>query len=145
MSRYIDRAELFNRLSAVKTLAEAYAVVQEMPAAEIKNVPDTNVGDTISRQSAIDALGERPLVWNVWEDEYELGQRNQYDLDKLAIETVPSAERHGLCVECKHYDRRTDVCHNPRWGDGWANYPPPSVNEDFFCADWAKMDEVTEE
>lgn len=44
------------------------------------------------------------------------------------------------CRDCKHYDRRTDVCHNPRWGDGWANYPPPSVNEDFFCADGAKMD-----
>lgn len=35
MSRYIDRAELFNRLSSVKTLAEAYAVVQEMPAVDI--------------------------------------------------------------------------------------------------------------
>lgn len=51
--------------------------------------------DTISRQAAIDALGERPLVWNVWTDEYELGQRNQYDSDKLAIETLPSADRHG--------------------------------------------------
>lgn len=47
------------------------------------------------------------------------------------------------CVGCKHYDRRTEVCHNPRFGDGWANYPPPSVNEDFFCADGAKTDEVT--
>lgn len=39
MSRYIDRAELFNRLSSVKTLAEAYAVVQEMPAAQPETPP----------------------------------------------------------------------------------------------------------
>ena len=38
MSRYIDRAELFNRLSDVKTLAAAMAVIQDMPAAETKTV-----------------------------------------------------------------------------------------------------------
>lgn len=48
--------------------------------------------DLISRQAAIDALGERPVVWNEWTDEYSLGQRNQYDTDRLAIETVPSAQ-----------------------------------------------------
>jgi len=48
--------------------------------------------DLISRQAAIDALGDRPIVWNEWTDEYALGQRNQYDNDKLAIETVPSAQ-----------------------------------------------------
>ena len=35
MSRYIDRAELFNRLSDVKTLAAAMAVIQDMPAVDI--------------------------------------------------------------------------------------------------------------
>ena len=47
--------------------------------------------ELISRQAAIDALGERPLVWTD-DDEYTLGQRNQYDMDRLAIETVPSVE-----------------------------------------------------
>lgn len=47
--------------------------------------------DLIDRQAAIDALGERPTVW-IDDDEYSLGQRNQYDCDKLAIETVPSAQ-----------------------------------------------------
>ena len=47
--------------------------------------------DTISRQAAIDALGERPMVWSN-DDEYALGERNQYDIDRLAIETVPAAE-----------------------------------------------------
>ena len=47
--------------------------------------------DYISRQAAIDALGERPMVWTS-DDNYSLGERNQYDIDRLAIETVPSAD-----------------------------------------------------
>ena len=47
--------------------------------------------DLISRKAAIDSLGERPLVWSD-NDDYTLGERNQYDMDRLAIETVPSAE-----------------------------------------------------
>ena len=50
--------------------------------------------DLISRQAAIDALGERPMVW-VGSD-YELGARNQYDADVLALETVPSAQPEPL-------------------------------------------------
>ena len=49
--------------------------------------------DLISRKFAIDALGERPLVWEENDNEYELGQRKQYDYDRAAIETVPSAFR----------------------------------------------------
>lgn len=47
-------------------------------------------GDLISRKAAIDAMGERPIVWVGFD--YEIGQRNQYDMDKLAIETVPPAQ-----------------------------------------------------
>lgn len=40
------------------------------------------------------------------------------------------------CRDCRWYDNRYgDVCHNPRYGDGWANYPPPYVNEDYWCKD----------
>ncbi len=52
---------------------------------------DRNVEDSISRKAAIDALGERPLVWSD-DDQYVLGERNQYDRDKLVIETLPSAQ-----------------------------------------------------
>lgn len=68
--------------------------------------------DLISRQAAIDAMGERPLVWNEWADEYELGQRNQYDSDRLAVESVPSAEperKTGHWIE--HYgDSKCSEC-----------------------------------
>ena len=40
------------------------------------------------------------------------------------------------CKDCRWYDNRYgDVCHNPRYGDGWANYPPPYVDEDYWCKD----------
>ena len=58
--------------------------------------------DYIERQAALDALGELPLVWTE-DDYYSLGARNQYDLDRLAIETIPSADvepvRHGRWIE----------------------------------------------
>lgn len=47
--------------------------------------------DMISREAAIEALGERPTVWTD-DDQYTLGERNQYDIDRLAIETLPSAQ-----------------------------------------------------
>ena len=40
----------------------------------------------IDKQQAVDALGERPMIWT--EDDYELGQANQYDADKAAIENL---------------------------------------------------------
>ena len=56
------------------------------------------LNDTISRQAAIDALGERPVVWSD-NDDYTLGARNQYDMDRLALETVPSAQQWIPCSE----------------------------------------------
>lgn len=56
------------------------------------------MNEYIERQAALDALGERPLAWTE-DDYYSLGARNQYDGDRLAIETIPSADvepvRHG--------------------------------------------------
>ena len=47
-------------------------------------------GDLISRQDALDALGEEPPVW--YEGEDEIAERNQWRRDKAAIESLPSAE-----------------------------------------------------
>ena len=59
--------------------------------------------DPIERQVVIDALGERPMVW--MDSDYEIAQRNQYDMDKLAIETVPSAQPEIIrCKDCKRWD-----------------------------------------
>ena len=92
--------------------------LRRLPSAK-PDVPDTNVGDTISRKAALDALGERPMLW-VDDDNYTLGARNQYDSNRLAIETVPSVDAvpvvHGRwvadpeddgvysCSECGRYE-----------------------------------------
>lgn len=49
------------------------------------------MSDLINRQDAIDALGEDPELWDE-DDEYVLGQRNQYRSDRFAIEHVSSAD-----------------------------------------------------
>jgi len=48
------------------------------------------MSELIRKQDALNALGERPPVWTG--SDYELGQRNQYDLDRLHLELVPSAQ-----------------------------------------------------
>lgn len=48
--------------------------------------------DLISRQAAIESLGEEPEVWT-GKDEYEMGLNNQWHYDRNAIMTVPAQER----------------------------------------------------
>ena len=73
--------------------------------------PGKMVEDLISRRAALDALGERPMPWTD-DDDYVIGGRNQYDSDRLAIETVPSARQEIVaCGDCKHW-----ICHDRRCG-----------------------------
>ena len=53
--------------------------------------------DLISRQVAIEALGEEPEVWSE-KDEYEMGLNNQWHYDKDAIMAVPTAEPRWIPV-----------------------------------------------
>lgn len=54
------------------------------------DAPDINVGDMISRQAAIDALGEEPPVWYDGED--EIAEQNQWRRDLEAIKNLPSVQ-----------------------------------------------------
>lgn len=62
------------------------------------------MNDTISRQAAIESLGEEPMVWN---DEYdEIAEREQWRRDVAAIEAVPSAEPQIIqCKDCKWWTK----------------------------------------
>lgn len=64
--------------------------------------------DLISRQAALDALGERPVIWS-YNDDYTLGERNQYDMDRLAIETVPPAQPRWIPCSERLPDNDIDV------------------------------------
>ena len=82
------------------------------------------MNDLISRQAAIDALGEKPLAWT--EGEYELGLQNQWQSDVDALNDLPSAEPEIIrCGDCKWFQ-----C-NMR-PDG---YLPKGV-EEFECRHW---------
>ena len=64
--------------------------------------------DLIERQATIEALGKRPMVYA--DSDYEIAQRNQYDKDKLAIETVPSAQPLVIhCTDCEDWHERQSI------------------------------------
>jgi hypothetical protein len=64
--------------------------------------------DTISRQAAIDALGEEPEVWT-GKDEYAQGLNNQWHYDRNAIMALPSSQpKHGKWKP-RYYDVGADV------------------------------------
>ena len=67
--------------------------------------------DLIRRQDAIDALGEEPLVWSM-NDEYALGNRNQWHDDIHALKAVPSAqpEWNNHTVACLLSELFGDTC-----------------------------------
>lgn len=48
--------------------------------------------DLISRQAAIDALEEPPKVPDTWSDESAIGEREQWEKDVKALNSLPSAQ-----------------------------------------------------
>jgi hypothetical protein len=48
------------------------------------------IDDTISRQAAIEAIGEKPVAWS--KGEYERGLQNQWGYDVSAIKQLPPAQ-----------------------------------------------------
>ena len=89
---------------------DIYAAIERVPPAQPVakdiNVP---VKDCISRQAALGALGERPVVWSD-NDDYTLGARNQYDMDRLALETVPFAQQWIPCKTALPEKRKYVLC-----------------------------------
>jgi hypothetical protein len=74
-------------------------------------------------------------------DAYEEGKRNA-EIEKISGLVSDALVRLNpvMCVDCKWFKPHdcwsgTGDCHNPRFGDGYGSYPPPSVREEFYCAD----------
>lgn len=93
-------------------------------------VPDTNVGDTISRQAAIDALwkalyeyeDKTEKQFQESEDldvgdwiEHRIFVQNMNDIDRQTILNLPPAQPDldEWCTDCKEYDQERHCC--PRW------------------------------
>ena len=81
------------------------------------------VNDLISRQAAIDALGEEPPVWYDGDD--EIAERNQWRRDVKAIKNLPSVQPEIIrCKDCKYCEETNHVF---GWCDG------RKVWEDHYC------------
>ena len=68
--------------------------------------------DLISRQAAIDALGEEPEVWSN-DNEYELGMRNQWLYDRKTLESLPPAQlqrRTGKWISLDDFRGKYNTC-----------------------------------
>ena len=85
--------------------------------------------DLISKQAAIDALGDEPEVWT-GKDEYAQGLNNQWHYDRNAIKALPQAQTErkkgkwiggelGYCSACGHKGCASDI-----WDDGEMNFCP---------------------
>ena len=97
------------------------------------------MNDMISRQAAINALGEAPEVWT--DSPEEFAALSQWEMDVTAIEALPSADAVEVvrCKDCKHshmtYDGSCKYC--DLWDeDGEALY----LEGDFYCA-WGERRE----
>lgn len=94
----IDKAEVMTELMM---LPSAQPVDKDI------NVPNT---DTISRQAALDALGEEPLVWHE-DDAGEIAERNQWRRDVAAIKKLPSAQLES-CEDAVFWRKRAEEYEN---------------------------------
>ena len=80
--------------------------------------------DTVYRQDAIDALGERPMVWTD-DDQYALGERSQYDRDRLAIEALPAAlpeRKRGKWISDEDGNIYCSVCGRTGVGESFCEH-----------------------
>lgn len=79
------------------------------PVAKDINVP---VKDCISRQEALDALGEEPLVWT--DSEGEIAERSQWRMDVAAIKAVTPVDAVPV-VHGKWIHDGYDIPHGVDW------------------------------
>ena len=97
------------------------------------------MNDLISRQEAIDALGEEPIIWrNTLE---EITARTQWRQDREAILSVPSTQLVIRCKDCKHRFTEGEnviynVCelnHNKVQPDDWFCGDAERSENERFC------------
>ena len=111
-----------------------FGQLREAVDAAIEALKAQNVaGDTISRQAAIDALGEEPLVWHE-DDAGEVAERNQWRRDVAAIKALPSAQPDIIqCRNCKFASGDSRIC---------MKFDHSPIGELDFCS-FAERREVT--
>lgn len=99
------------------------------------------VNDSISRQAALDALGEAPEVWT--DSPEEFAALSQWEMDVTAIKAVPSAEPEIIrCKDCRWWNKYGDhdmgycmAAKHGYWSEHWEISIMRTYKGDFYCAD----------
>lgn len=96
------------------------------------NEEEFSMDDLISRKKVLDALGEEPLVWNEWADEWTLGKNKQWHEDRQAIMNVPSVQTfrrrgHWEITDCYPHNVYCSVCHARFAQTHWAVWEDGSL------------------
>ena len=92
-----DMQDCYNGFSGTYDKAQIIGVLEEVPTAKL---PDTNVGDIISRQAAIDVLG-KIFPADPMRNDYTKGITCGAALATEYIKQLPTAERKGHWIELK--------------------------------------------
>ena len=88
--------------------------------------------DLISRQAAIDALEEPPKVPDTWSDESAIGEREQWEKDVKALNSLPPAQPEIIqCRDCV-YGEQDDI---GRWFCRSLGCQVGDEDGSGFCAD----------
>lgn len=77
---------------AFDELVKKASAQQEYEPVKAEDFAKTMSENTIYRQAAIDALGEREELSDTWTDEYEVGRFQQWRDDVEALKKLPSAQ-----------------------------------------------------
>lgn len=100
--------------------------IMRFPSAQ-PDVPDTNVGDIINRQAAIDILNQYALSLNPDKDSKELWKVKSI---KSFIEQLPSAQPERAMKDCRN-------CKHGNYNDHWGTYFCYHSGD---CNDWDKWE-----
>lgn len=95
------------------------------------------MSDYISRQAAIDALGEKPFAGTGDEYDYEQGLQNQWERDVVAIKILPYAQPEIIrCKDCKYAHLTNDgkSCkYCDQFTDDYGQVMEMYFDSDFYC------------
>ena len=125
-----DQKQYCLEVQALKALPSAsYEQVSEPQVAQAFDEMFKEANEYLGKLESAEA---EPKVYT--EDDYWNGSAEEKGwCHRIRPKNVEVVVR---CKDCKWYDNRYgDVCHNPRYGDGHANYQPPYVDEDYWCKD----------
>ena len=120
------------------------AVDTAISALQTQDVPDTNVGDMISRSDAIDAVETKIKKWNAVDGEgYHVGIGLRYtDVISTLTELSPAQPEIIHCKVCKWWDKKDDSNYGYCMAMEHEYYPSKwevgiyrKYKGDFYCAD----------